>query len=254
MRSAKCEMNVRKRCYTAFCGCLFLSNIKPINIVFVVAFREVFIIAGSQMQLPYGIIAFPSFRTSHFSFRIKQIRGDKMLYMILKDGFEETEAIATLDFIKRADIEIKTVSDKETVTGTHGVKVGVDILFSEIETDNLSGVILPGGQPGSDNLFSCDKTKEILEYAYKEKKLLSAICAAPYILGERGYLKGKDATCFPGFESHLKGANVVDKKVTTDGNVITAKGMGASFLFGYEIVKYFKGEEASKKIMEAIFY
>lgn len=177
-----------------------------------------------------------------------------MLYMILKDGFEETEAIATLDFIKRGNVEIKTVSDKEMVTGTHGVTVSVDILFSEIKKDELSGVILPGGQPGSDNLFSCDNTKELLEFAYKNNKLLCAICAAPYILGKRGYLNGKDATCFPGFECHLKGANIVDKKVVCDGNIITAKGMGASFLFGYEIVKYFKGEEVSKKIMEAIFY
>lgn len=177
-----------------------------------------------------------------------------MLYMILKDGFEETEAIATLDFIKRADIEIKTVSDKEMVTGTHGIKVGVDILFSEVETDKLSGVILPGGQPGSDNLFKCEKTKELLDFAFKNNKLLGAICAAPYILGERGYLQGKSATCFPGFSRHLKGANVTNEKVVSDGNIITAKGMGASFLFGYEIVKYFKGEEASKKIMEAIFY
>ena len=177
-----------------------------------------------------------------------------MLYMILKDGFEETEAIATYDFIKRGNINIKTVSDKRTVTGTHGLSVNVDILFSEVVADELLGVILPGGQPGSDNLFSCDKTKELLEFAYKSNKLICAICAAPYILGERGYLNGKDATCFPGFEGHLKGANIVDKKVACDGNIITAKGMGASFLFGYEIVKYFKGEEVSKKIMEAIFY
>lgn len=176
-----------------------------------------------------------------------------MLYMILKDGFEETEAIATLDFIKRGEIEIKTVSDKLGVTGTHGLRVEADILFSQIDMENFDGIILPGGQPGSDNLFKCEKTKELLNFAYDNKKLMGAICAAPYILGENGFLKGRCATCFPGFECHLKDACYKDEKVVCDDFIITAKGMGASFLFGYEIVKYIKGEEVSNKIMEAIF-
>ena len=82
---------------------------------------------------------------------------------------------------------------------------------------------------------------------------MAAICAAPYILGENGYLEGVDATCFPGFECHLKGANYKDERAVACGRFITAKGMGASFLFGYEIVKFFKGEEVSEKIMEGIF-
>ncbi|MBR4892989.1 MAG: DJ-1/PfpI family protein [Clostridia bacterium] len=176
-----------------------------------------------------------------------------MLYMILKDGFEETEALATYDFIKRGNIDIVTVGDKDVVTGTHGIKVYTDILFSDIDKEKLTGVILPGGQPGSDNLFNCEKTKELINFSYKENKLICAICAAPYILGEMGLLKGKSATCFPGFESYLKGADILDKKVVRDGNIITAKGMGASFLFGREIVKYFKGEELAEKIMEGIF-
>ena len=176
-----------------------------------------------------------------------------MLYMILKDGFEETEAIATLDFIKRGNIEIKTVADKPYVLGTHNIEIKADILFSDIELKDFSGIILPGGQPGSDNLYKCDKTKKLLEYAYKENKLIGAICAAPYILGELGFLNNKSATCFPGFESHLKGAICKEDKVVTDGNIITARGMGASFLFGKEIVKYFKKEALANKIMEGIF-
>lgn len=176
-----------------------------------------------------------------------------MLYMILKDGFEETEAIATLDFIKRGEIDIRTVSDNQCVTGTHGVKIEADILFPQVDMDNLDGIILPGGQPGSDNLFKCDKTRELLKFAYENKKLIGAICAAPYILGENGFLKGRCATCFPGFEDHLNDAFYKDEKVVCDEFIITAKGMGASFLFGYEIVKYLKGEDVSKKIMEGIF-
>lgn len=176
-----------------------------------------------------------------------------MLYMFLENGFEETEALATLDFILRGDIEIKTVSDSEIVCGTHNIKVLRDISFEEVSLDNMEGVILPGGQPGSDNLFKNKKVKEILDYCYHNKLLICAICAAPYILGEYGYLDGVKATCFPGFEGHLKGAEVSDKRVVTDKNFITAKGMGASFLFGYEIVKYIKDENTAKKITEGIF-
>lgn len=177
-----------------------------------------------------------------------------MIYMILKDGFEETEAIATLDFIKRGNIDIKTVSENEFVRGTHGLTVKSDINFSQVKKEDMTGVILPGGQPGSDNLFNCEKTRELLNYAYENKLLIGAICAAPYILGELGFLEGRKATCFPGFEEHLKGAVYTGEKVAVSDNIITAKGMGASFLFGGEIVKYFKGEGLSLSIMESIFY
>lgn len=176
-----------------------------------------------------------------------------MILMILKDGFEETEAIATWDFIKRAGIDIKLVSDKKEITGTHGLLVKTDCLFSDVEKNNVEGVVLPGGQPGSDNLFNCDKTKEILEFCYDKGLLIGAICAAPYILGKREYLKGKNATCFPGFEGELLEAEVKDEKAVSDGNIITAKGMGASFKFGFEIVKYLKGEDCARKVKESIF-
>lgn len=176
-----------------------------------------------------------------------------MVYMILKDGFEETEAIATWDFIKRGNVDIKTVSDKEFVTGTHGLTVKRDLSFEEAELSSFKGIVLPGGQPGSDNLFNCEKTRELLKTAFEKKLLIGAICAAPYILGELGFLEGKEATCFPGFEEHLKGAEYKDEKVVVAGNIITAKGMGASLLFGKEIVKYFKGEKIAKEISQCIF-
>lgn len=176
-----------------------------------------------------------------------------MLYMIFKNGFEETEAIATWDFIKRAGIDIVTVSDNGEVTGTHSLTVKTDITLDEVSFENMEGVILPGGQPGSDNLFKCEKTKKIIDYAFENKLLLGAICAAPYILGEAGFLNGKKATCFPGFEGHLKGAEYTASLCEKDGNIITARGMGASFDFGYAIVEYFKGSAAALKIKEGIF-
>ncbi len=176
-----------------------------------------------------------------------------MLYMIFKDGFEETEAIATWDFIKRAGIDILTVSDSGTVTGTHSLVIKTDITFDEVSLNGMEGVILPGGQPGSDNLFKCEKTKRIIDYAYENNLLLCAICAAPYILGEAGFLNGRKATCFPGFEEHLTGAEYTSASAQRDGNIITAKGMGASFDFGFLIVEYLKGRDAALKIKEGIF-
>ncbi len=172
-----------------------------------------------------------------------------MFYIFLADGFEEIEALCPYDLLLRAGIPVKTVSINETtlVTGTHGIKVYADITLDEMG-DDILGVMLPGGLPGADNLCGCDKVQEYLVKADREGKLITAICAAPYVLGQAGLLCGKRATCFPGFEDKLTGALHSADKVVTDGNIITAKGMGAAFEFGIEIIKYFKGEEFACEI------
>lgn len=172
-----------------------------------------------------------------------------MFYIFLADGFEEIEALCPYDLLLRTGIPVKTVSINETtlVTGTHGIKVHADITLSEME-EEFEGIMLPGGLPGADNLNTCAKVQECLKKASSEGKLISAICAAPYVLGQAGYLKGKNATCFPGFENKLIGATPTGEKVVRDGNVITAKGMGAAFDFGVEIIKYYKGEEFAKEV------
>ncbi len=172
-----------------------------------------------------------------------------MFYIFLADGFEEIEALCPYDLLLRAGIPTKTVSINETtlVTGTHGIKVHADITLSEMEGE-FEGIMLPGGLPGADNLNNCGKVQEYLAKADKEGKLITAICAAPYVLGQAGLLHGKHATCFPGFEDKLTGAVCCSDKVVTDGNVITAKGMGAAFEFGIEIIKYYKGEEFANGI------
>ena len=176
-----------------------------------------------------------------------------MLYMFMEKGFEETEALATLDFIRRAGIEIKMVSDHEIIEGSHGIKVLRDLSFEETTKENLEGIILPGGQPGSDNLKSNKKVREFIDYALDNKLLVSAICAAPYILGEMGVLEGVCATSYPDYQGYLKGAIISDKKAVCDKNFATAMGMGASFDFGFEIVKYLRNEELATKIKESIF-
>jgi len=172
-----------------------------------------------------------------------------MIYMFLAEGFEETEAIGTLDIIKRAGIEIKTVSISETenkVTGSHGISVIADIKKNEAELSDIDGVILPGGMPGTLNLKADETVQKFISYCYENKKMLAAICAAPMIYGEAGFLKGKKATCYPGFEKYLEGAEHTDDAVTVCDNFITGKGAGVSMLFGSEIVEYFikgKGRE-----------
>ncbi|MBR6514444.1 MAG: DJ-1/PfpI family protein [Clostridia bacterium] len=172
-----------------------------------------------------------------------------MFYIFLADGFEEIEALCPYDLILRAGIPVKTVSINETtlVTGTHGIKVHADITLNEMEAD-FEGIMLPGGLPGADNLNACDKVQECLKKAECEGKLITAICAAPYVLGQAGLLNGKHATCFPGFEDKLTGAILSPGKVVCDGNIITAKGMGVAFTFGLAIVNYFKGSEFTSEL------
>ncbi len=166
-----------------------------------------------------------------------------MLYMFFAQGFEEVEAIAALDVIRRAKIEIKSVGvGAETVTGSHGISVVCDTVADDVIIDGIDGVILPGGMPGTNNLFDSAKVHEAIDYCADNGKLLCAICAAPLILGRKGLLEGREAVCFPGFEDELKGAAVSDKFVCADGNVITAKGMGSAVNFGLAIVGYFKGQ------------
>ena len=164
-----------------------------------------------------------------------------MVYLFLADGFEECEALCPLDILRRGGIEVKTVGvGKEYITGTHGITVKADILESQIILDRkLQGVILPGGMPGTNNLESNETVKRAVTFANENKKLVCAICAAPKILGGMGLLNNKNATCFPGFENDLIGANLSGNYVVQDGNIITAKGVGVAFEFGFSILENF---------------
>lgn len=176
-----------------------------------------------------------------------------MIYLFLADGFEETEAIATLDVIRRGEISIKTVGvNGPAVTGCHGVTVKADILMENVTLDNLEGIILPGGMPGTLHLEKDDKLAEIIDHCVKNNLLIAAICAAPSILGKRGLLDGKEATCFPGFEEFLKGAVLSEKKCVESGQFITAKAMGAAVDFGLAIVSRIKSPGLAEQIKRSI--
>ncbi len=179
-----------------------------------------------------------------------------MIYVLFADGFEETEAVVPVDLLKRAGLEVSTVSitDEKTVTGSHNIPVTCDITEKEMKPEEMEMLILPGGKKGVDNLDGFYRIDEILSYAKNKNRYLAAICAAPSVLGKRSILEGKKATCYPGFEKYLLGAKVSSKKAVVDGKVITASGAGAAFDFAFAIIETLCGKETVKKIKDEIRY
>ena len=179
-----------------------------------------------------------------------------MIYLFLTNGFEECEALAPLDILRRGNIEIKTVGiGTKIVEGSHGIKVTADIEENEVDlNDNLKGIILPGGLPGAVNLENSETVQKAIDYCNEKNLLISAICAAPQILGHKNLLNGKKATCYTGFESELYGADVQNLPVVADGNIITAYGAGAAFEFGFQLLKYFTSEEISNNMKKQMRY
>lgn len=178
-----------------------------------------------------------------------------MVYVFLADGFEEIEAIAPVDIMKRAGIDVKTVGvTGTTVTGAHNIEISSDISLNEVSLDKASLLFLPGGMPGTTNLLENDKLKELILSANEKGVFVSAICAAPMILGKLGLLKGKNATCFPGFEEFLEGANVKGDKVVFDKNIITSRGAGTAHLLGFKFVEILKDKKTAEELSSAMQY
>ena len=177
-----------------------------------------------------------------------------MIYMFLANGFEEVEALAPLDLLRRAGLPVTTVAvgGKDFVIGSHGIVVGADIPEELFRDSKPDAVLLPGGMPGAKNLDASGTVEAALRACQNNGGILAAICAAPMILGKRGYLSGKKATCFPGFESELRGAILSGEKVVTDGNIVTAAGMGVAVDFGLALVARFCGESRARELAGAI--
>ena len=177
-----------------------------------------------------------------------------MVYCFLADGFEEVEAIAPVDMLRRAGLEVKTVGvSGEVISGSHGIKVIPDIDIKNIVLDdNLEAVILPGGLPGATNLEENADVQKAIDFAAEKGKYICAICAAPQILGHKGLLKGKKAIAYPGFEKELEDAMISEEYVVLDGNFITAKGAGVATEFGLKIVSVLKSQALADEIGKAI--
>lgn len=176
--------------------------------------------------------------------------------IFLAEGFEEIEALTVVDLLRRAGIDITTasVTDAKSVTGSHNITVIADALFNEIDFDSTDMLILPGGMPGTTNLDNCAPLKEQIKRFNDEGRMLAAICAAPTVYGKMGLLQGKKATCFPGRESDLLGADVQTTETVKDGNFITSRGMGTAISFGLAIISHFQGADAADEMAKKIVY
>ncbi len=177
-----------------------------------------------------------------------------MIYVLLAEGFEEMEAIAPIDLLRRAGADVLTVSitDDAVVCGSHGIPVTADITRSDVTTDGLEGVILPGGLPGTTNLQTSPLVQELLDHAVAHDLYIGAICAAPSVLGAKGILRGKKAVCYSGYEETLEGAEVVDAPAVIDGHIVTGKGAGVSQWFALALVEAIVSKETADRLREGI--
>lgn len=177
-----------------------------------------------------------------------------MVYLLLADGFEEIEALTTVDILRRSGIDIKTVGISNKIqAGAHNIPVICDIEINEVDKNNISMLILPGGA-GYELLDASNEVHGLINYCITNKIYISCICAAPSIIGKKGFLEGKKAVCYPGFEKFLYGAEVLDTKTAVDGLFITGKGPGASADFAFEIVKILKNSETADKLKGMMCY
>ncbi len=178
-----------------------------------------------------------------------------MIYMFLANGFEEVEALCPLDLLRRAGCEVQTVGvGGDLIVGSHKIAVQADMPETMFRDSHPEMIILPGGMPGTRHLDESRTVDTALRVAASSGAFVAAICAAPMVLGKRGYLEGKRAICFPGFEEYLTGATLPEDgaRVVRDGKIITAAGMGVALEFGLALVRALKGDEVAEQLRSAV--
>ena len=178
------------------------------------------------------------------------------VYAFLAEGLEEVECLAVVDVLRRSGVEVTLVSVGETkeIVGSHGIRLTADALFEETNPDQADILFLPGGMPGTKNLQAHQGLAEATRKAAKQGRRIAAICAAPSILGTMGLLKGRTATCYPGFEDMLEGASYTSQGVITDGNITTSRGLGYALALGLELIRLLQGPQQAERIREAVQY
>ena len=178
------------------------------------------------------------------------------LAIFMADGCEEIEALTVVDIIRRAKMEIDTISitDSKEVTSSHKVTFRTDLTKAEADFTQYDGVVLPGGMPGTLNLGADGTVNAVITEYAEAGKLVSAICAAPSVLGQAGLLDGKKATSYPGFADKMTGCTYLEEPVVRDDNIITSRGMGTAIAFGLAIVEYFTDGETAKKLGGSFMY
>lgn len=174
--------------------------------------------------------------------------------VFLAVGFEEIEAISTIDVLRRGGMEVDliSVSGNMDVEGSHGITIRCELLYYNVDYSEYDVLVLPGGGPGTENLSKHEGLLDLLPQFIDNGKKVAAICAAPTILGGLGLLEGKEAICYPGLEDALKGAVISSKPVVTDGQIITGRGAGVSMAFGLEILKWFMPLEEVDELQDKL--
>lgn len=177
-------------------------------------------------------------------------------FLIAADGFEEVEGLTVVDLLRRAGFvcDIVSLSDGETVTGSHGIRIGADRLFSDIHPEDYDAMVLPGGLRGTEALKADGRVLSLLQCMHDAGKLTAAVCAAPTVLAEAGLLEGLRATCYPGMEENLTGALPCTDSVVRDGTVITSRGLGTSIAFALAVIACLDSREHAAEIARRIVY
>lgn len=176
-----------------------------------------------------------------------------MVYVLLGKGFEETEAIAPVDLLRRADIPVLTVGiGGKTVEGSHKIPVAADITIEEMDLTQMDMLVLPGGLGGVASIMASAAAMDAVRFAWENGKFLGAICAGPTILASLGILDGKNATCYPGCESKMGKANILPQAAVTDGKIITGTSAGCALPFGLALISALKGETEMQRIQDQI--
>ena len=178
------------------------------------------------------------------------------LGIFMADGCEEIEGLTVVDLVRRAGIEIEmiSVSGEKNVTGSHKIAFQTDVSKADADFASYDGIVLPGGMQGTTHLMEDETVNRVIKEFAQDGKLVAAICAAPSVLGNAGLLEGKTATCYPGVEGKLTGANFVTNSVAKDGNIITSRGLGTAIDFAAEIVAYLNGKIVADKLKTSIIY
>lgn len=177
-----------------------------------------------------------------------------MVYILLGTGFEETEAIAPLDLLRRAGIQVMTVGlNGKTVYGGHGIGVEADIAIEEMDLTALDMIVLPGGLGGVASARASKPAMDALRFAWENDKFVAAICAGPTVLADLGITDNKNAVCYPGCEDGMGSANVLpDAPCTRDGHLITGASAGCAISFGLALIAALKGQEAADTVKQQI--
>ena len=180
------------------------------------------------------------------------------VYVFLADGFEDVEALIPVDVLRRGGQDVVTVSvmdDSQTVESAHGVTMIADTWIGDCDLTDADLLLLPGGMPGASNLYACEPLRQALVDQQEEGKMIAAICASPaVVLGQMGLLQGYRATCYPGFEQLLSGAEYTGELCTVDGNIITGEGPAAAFPFAYALLAILQDEATAQQIADGMRY